>query len=116
MNGQEHQMRVETTRVGETPVVKVRGEVDLRNSPTLRELLMDVVERSSGKLVIDLSRVPHMDSSGVGTLVFVKRQVERAGRQVVLVGVQRRVRSVFEITNLDKFFTLADDMQEAMEL
>ena len=106
-------LKVETTTVGNTPVVRVRGDVDLHCSPRLRELLLECVSQSSGTLHIDLSQVPYMDSSGVGTLVYVKREAERAGRRVVLIGLQPRVRSVFEVTHLDEFFTIVASLDEA---
>jgi anti-sigma B factor antagonist len=106
-------LKVETTTVGGTPVVRVRGDIDLQSSPRLRELLLESARRTAGTLRIDLTEVPYMDSSGVGTMVFVKREVERAGQRVILIGLQPRVRSVFEITHLDKFFTIVATLDEA---
>lgn len=109
-------MQVEFVSQGGIRVARVRGDVDLRTSPQLRELLLDEAQAASGLLAIDLSGVAYMDSSGVGTLVFVKREAERAGRRVVLAGVQPRVRSVLEITHLDKFFTIVADLGEVRGL
>lgn len=94
------------------PVVRVRGDVDLRSSPRLREVLLGAVRQLEGRLLVDLSGVEYMDSSGVGTLVFVKREVERAGGRLVLLGLRPRVRSVLEITHLEKFFTIARSVDE----
>lgn len=105
-----HSLDVERTAVNGRPLVRVRGEVDLQTSPRLREILLD--EKTSGTLLIDLSGVEYMDSSGVGTMVYVKREVERAGGRVILVGLQPRVRSVFEITHLDKFFEIVGSVDE----
>jgi anti-anti-sigma factor len=54
-----------------------------------------------------------MDSSGAGTMVLVKRELEREGRSMVLIGLQPRVRSVFEITRLDQFFRIMSSAEEA---
>ncbi len=94
-------------------VVAVAGEVDLHTSPRLRGVLTDMVESASGTLCIDLSEVSYMDSSGVGTLVYIKREVERRNVRLVLAGLQPRVRSVFEITHLTKFFEIVDSVEEA---
>ena len=106
-------LKVETTAVNGVTVVRVSGDVDLQSSPQFRELLLDALAGSRGTLRIDLSQVHYMDSSGVGTMVYVKREVERAGRRVVLIGLQPRVRSVFEITHLDQFFTIVRSLEEA---
>lgn len=106
-------LKVETTAVNGAPVVYVSGDVDLQSSPELRELLLEALAKGQGTLRIDLSQVHYMDSSGVGTMVYVKREVERGGRRVVLIGLQPRVRSLFEITHLDQFFTIVGSLAEA---
>ena len=113
MTKPDHSLKVETTIEQNAPVVHVRGDVDLHSSPRLRELLLESARRTTDTLRIDLSQVHYMDSSGVGTMVFVKREVERAGRHVILIGLQPRVRSVFEITHLDKFFRIVATLDEA---
>ncbi len=94
-------------------VVILHGEVDLRSSPRLRGALLELLEDRPARLIIDLVGVTYMDSSGVGTLVEIKRRVEQAGGKLVLIGMQQRVRSVFEITRLDRFFTIAASADEA---
>ena len=109
----QRKLKVDTTVLAGGPVLCVRGEVSLRTAPELRELLLKSVQHSTGTVRIDLSQVPFMDSSGVGTMVYVKRETERAGRRIVLVGLQPRVRGLFEITHLDKFFTIVQSADEA---
>jgi anti-sigma B factor antagonist len=94
-------------------VVTLHGEVDLRSSPRLRDDLIDIIDERPQRLIIDLTHVSYMDSSGVGTLVEIKRRLEQNGGKLALAGLQPRVRSVFEITRLDRFFTLAADVNEA---
>lgn len=101
-----------STHAGHT-VLKLSGDVDLRSVPQLREALATAVQTPGQHILIDLAGVPYMDSSGVGTLVFVKREVERRGGTVALVGLQSRVRGVFEITHLDAFFDIYDSLDEA---
>ncbi len=107
-------IQVSLTTTDGTAVVVVAGEIDMHTSPRLRALLLEHAGKLTGPLLIDLSAVGHMDSSGVGTLVFIKREIERAGRRLVLIGLQPRVRGVFEITNLDRFFTIARNVAEAV--
>jgi anti-anti-sigma factor len=104
---------VKTTTVRGRGVVKVRGDVDMRSSPGLRDQLLEAAQALSGELLIDLSEVDYIDSSGVGTMVYVKREVERAGGHVVLIGLRPRVRGVFEMTRLDTFFKIVPSVAEA---
>ncbi len=54
-----------------------------------------------------------MDSSGVGTMVYLKREVESRGQRLILLALQPRVRSVLEITHLDRFFTIRERIEDA---
>ncbi len=115
MNHNDPALQVAEITRGGQPALEVAGEIDLRTSPQLRSRLLEAPVNASRPLIIDLSKVPYMDSSGVGTLVFAKREIERRGGKVVLFGLQPRVRSVFEITHLEKFFTIVDNEEDLSE-
>ena len=57
-----------------------------------------------------------MDSSGVGTIVETKRRADHEGSRLVLTGLQPRVRSVFEITQLTRFLSIAPTLDAARTL
>jgi anti-sigma B factor antagonist len=94
-------------------VVVLSGDVDLNQSPALHAALVDVAGERPKRLMLDLNGVPYMDSSGLGTLVEVFRRVSSYKGKMVLFGLNPRVRSVFEITKLDKFFTICDNEDQA---
>lgn len=93
-------------------LVRLTGEINLRTSPNLRAKLLAALDHISQKMIVDLSGVPYMDSSGVGTLVELKRNVDRRKKALVLAAINPRVRGVFEISKLDKFFTIADSVAD----
>lgn len=107
--------RVESSSDGDALILKLAGEIDLHSSPELRLTISDAVNQAKPRLIVDLSNVPYMDSSGVGTLVEAKRMVERNKAQMILVNPQPRVLSVFEITHLDRFFTIRANIEEARQ-
>jgi anti-anti-sigma factor len=94
-------------------VVIVRGEVNLRSSPDLHAELLALVEKKPARIVLDLSGVDYMDSSGIGTLVEIKRRVDKYKGKFILAALRPRVRGLFEITRLEQFFTIAADAGEA---
>ncbi len=116
MSNSPHQLGVSVRRDPDATIVTLAGEVDLRTSPQLRNTLHELLENRPPRIIIDLSDVSYVDSSGVGTIVELKRRAMRSGSDVILVGLQTRVRSVFEITRLDKFFTIAKDIDEARKV
>jgi anti-sigma B factor antagonist len=112
MHDPSDELELRSSRTKSGHIVRVGGEVNLRSSPQLRGLLMRVIAQDPGRLIVDLSKVSYMDSSGVGTLVEIKRLVEREGGRLVLAALQPRVRGVLEISQLDKFFTIVQTIDE----
>ena len=76
---------------------------------------MEILEPGIDRLVIDLSAVPFMDSSGVATLVEALQVQRRGSNKLVLCGLQPKVRSIFEIARLDMVFAIADDASAAAQ-
>jgi len=112
MRDSEHvELNVES--VDGTLILRPHGEIDLGRSPSLRQQITEAMSREFDRLVIDLSEVPYMDSSGVATLVEAMQHSRRAGSKLVLCGLQEKVRSIFEIARLDTVFTIVSDCEEA---
>jgi anti-sigma B factor antagonist len=66
-------------------VLSVHGEVDLETAPALRETLLPVLEHQTGPVVVDLSEVTFMDSTGVHVLVDTRRRLEPQNRRLAVV-------------------------------
>jgi anti-sigma B factor antagonist len=113
MAGQETNLVKDVRKADDGTLVVLSGDVDLHHSPALHAALVEVAGNRPRRLMLDLSGVPYMDSSGVGTLVEVFRRVTAYKGKMVLFGLNPRVRSVFEITKLDRFFTICDNEEQA---
>ena len=100
-----------------TIVLSVSGEVDIVRSPGLQTSLQDAIGQVPGKgaVIVDLSGVSYMDSSGVATLVRGLQLSRKKGVGLVLCSLQDRVRSIFEIARLDTVFPIASTFDEAVE-
>jgi len=98
-------------------VVSLRGEIDIMRSPDMQSSLQDAMGRIKGKgaVVVDLSGVTYMDSSGVATLVRGLQLSRKKGVGLVLCSLQDRVRSIFEIARLDTVFPIAATIDEAID-
>ncbi|NOZ57296.1 MAG: STAS domain-containing protein [Calditrichaeota bacterium] len=95
-------------------VVKVAGEVDLYSSPELRKAILSQAEKRPSRLVVDLSGVQYMDSSGVATLVEGLQKLEQNGGELVLCGLGDMVQEVFKLTRLDSVFQILPSLEEAL--
>lgn len=108
----------ETLQVASEPlpdgvVLVPSGEIDLARSPSMRTQVAEAMKRSPKRVVIDLSKVPYMDSSGVATLVEALQGTRRSGAKLLLCSLTPRVRSILEISRLDTVFTIVADRAAA---
>jgi anti-sigma B factor antagonist len=108
------QLRLRTRTVDGCLVVEVGGEVDMTSAPTLRDHLLDHIGLGEPCVVVDLSEVEFMDSTGLSALVMAYRQAGEIGSSVVVAGAQPAVRRVLEITQLDVLLEHQDDVADAV--
>ena|SRR5258706_7803591 len=100
---------------GDALVLAIRGEIDLHNSPELRTELLDLLSRlTPRRLILDLARVPYIDSSTLAVFVEALKKVLKTGGRVFLVGLQPRVKGLLEIARLSSIFVICADTQEAL--
>ena len=108
------ELEVTTETIDGATVLRPKGEIDLSCAPDFRQYIADAVNTRPQRLIVDLTDVPYMDSSGVATLVEGMQLSQRAGARLVLAGMQQRVLSIFEIARLDSVFTITDDLDAAL--
>jgi anti-sigma B factor antagonist len=103
-----------TSVVGGRTVVRVAGEIDVYTAPQLREQLDHEIEGGVRDLVVDLSGVTFMDSTGLGVLVGRLKQIRLNDGSMLLVCAHDRVLKVFVITGLDKVFAIFPTVDAAL--
>lgn len=100
-------------------IVAVSGDVDISTSPDLRAALAAVLAAGARAIVVDMSRVRFIDSTGLGVLVGTYTAVRNAGGRLALVNNHAAVLKVLSITALDEVLgvhpTLADAVASVSE-
>jgi len=91
-------------------VVHVAGEVDLANAPELDAQLATVMSDSPSQLVVDLTDVTFMDSTGLGVLVRALKRSRELEIRLDLIVTNERVLKVFGITGLDTVLPIHSSM------
>ena len=107
------ELSLSTRTVGDHAVLEVGGEVDVYTAPRLRERLVELVEAGARSVVVDLSRVEFLDSTGLGVLVGALKRLRAAGGSLALVCGHERLLKIFRITALDRVFALYDTVDAA---
>ena len=105
----EHAIRQE----GMHHIVSLNGEVDLENSPKARQVLLQAVGREK-KILVDLSGVTYMDSSGIASLVEAYQRAKKQGAEFSLVQVNPAALRVLKLARLDKVFLIHENLEDAL--
>ncbi|HEX8305227.1 MAG TPA: STAS domain-containing protein [Jatrophihabitans sp.] len=90
---------------GDLTVLEVRGEVDLHSAAQLQDRLLQVIAGGQS-VVVDLTGLSFLDSTGLGVLVAARNQAQQAGAQLRLVCTSDRMLKLFRITGLDAVFEI----------
>lgn len=109
------ELGIELERTDDTCVVSLSGEVDVYTSPALKERLIESVDSGCSNILVDMSNVAFIDSSGLGVLVSGLRRVKERGGNMRLVCTKDSILKIFRITGLDKVFPIFSDMEEARQ-
>jgi anti-sigma B factor antagonist len=95
-------------------VLPLEGDIDLHVSPAVTESLNAMIRKKPERLVIDLSRATFIDSAGVAALILAMQEVEAYGGMFLLAGLQETLRSIFEISRLERIFRIFPDVDAAL--
>jgi anti-sigma B factor antagonist len=107
-------MKVQLTSQGDIQVLELSGELDYHSSPELREKLTELTAKQAPKILVNLSGVDYMDSSGIATFVEAFQKSKRYQGRLILAALTPTVRGVFEIAKLDSIFEIASTVAEAV--
>src|SRR5437660_12581045 len=95
-------------------VLPLEGEIDLHISPNVTASLSMMIEKKPKQLIVDLSRVTYIDSSGLAALIEGMQNTEEYGGKFALAGLQETIRTIFEIARLDQVFQIFRHVDAAL--
>ncbi|NQU61216.1 MAG: STAS domain-containing protein [Rhodospirillales bacterium] len=101
------------TEDGSLTVISLEGEIDLEYSSQVREILLGTFGENNRAIIVDLSGVLMIDSSGVASLLEGFQSAKKRGKEFILAGPGESVLRVLKLARLDTVFTLADDVDSA---
>jgi len=105
----------QSSRVGEVTVLTAPDALDSRNVPQARDYFKQQIRTGESKVVIDLSAVTFIDSSGLGVLLTALKAARGAGGDVRLTGLTPPVRTIFELTRLFQVFSTFPTVEQAIQ-
>ncbi len=109
-------MQLNITEQGNLVRINVEEErMDAHNSGDLKEQMLQLFDEGKANLIIDLSAVRFIDSSGLGALVSGFKNASARDGSLKLCCLQPQVRSMFELTRLHRVFEIYNSAEEAQE-
>jgi anti-sigma B factor antagonist len=100
--------RVVVTTKGEASVVSVVGELDLASSPALEAELERVSANGASPIIVDLSQLEFMDSTGLSVLVRAHQRAEENGRRFGLINGSQQVQRLLNLTGVAERLSLSE--------
>ena len=99
---------------GNTTIVEVIDRFDVITAPEIKAELLKAAEGGADTIVIDLSQVTFLDSSGVGVLVAAHKTLEHLGGRLHLAGATKQAQLVLRLTQLESMFSLHHSVDDAL--
>lgn len=108
-------MQISARRIDNITIFDVIGDIDLANSPEVRKaLLKELKESRVPRVVMNMSRVRYIDSSGVASLVEGLKASRDVGSRFILFGLSPSAREVLQLSRLLKIFEVYEDEAQAI--
>jgi anti-sigma B factor antagonist len=108
-------VKISTRQIKTATILDVSGNIDMSNSTEVRKaLLYEIRVQKATRVVLNLSAVNYIDSSGVASLVEGLKASRDLGSRLVLFGLNDSPRELFKISHLLKLFEVYDDETQAM--
>ncbi len=97
-----------------TYVISLTGEVDLYTAPEFKQQLLNVIAEGGKDVVVDFTNTTFIDSTTLGVLVGGVKRLRAEDGRLSLVCSDRNITKIFEITGLDRVFTIYTTRDEAL--
>ena len=99
-------MEVKSSFKGDAAVLEVSGSVDIDHGDELKGAIFNLIEKKNLNIVVDMSGVSYIDSSGLGILVGAVTHARRAGGNLKLANISPGVKEILNLTRLSSFFEI----------
>lgn len=108
-------MALQSRKEKNATVAQWQGPLGVDNHTQFKDGMQVLIDAKEYALVLDLSDVTFIDSTGLGVMTAILRRVKQAGGNLILVNLQEEVKPIFEITGLKKIFTIVPTVEDALK-
>lgn len=113
MTHDELSIDLKTEDAGDTLVFRLRGSLDLATAPTVRAALTDATEDGSHHIIVDLTQLEFLDSTGLGVLIGAHRRAAERNGSLRLIVHDGPISRLLQITGLIAVFAVYHSLEDA---
>jgi anti-sigma B factor antagonist len=106
-------LHIQLARSEDIPVIDLTGDVDSFTAKDLQQAIIDLIEKGETRIIVNVSKVKYIDSSGLGTLIGGLRRVMEVKGRMAIVGPNPHLEKILEITGLNRVIALYADTESA---
>ena len=88
--------------------------IDITVARKFKEAMLKILENKPRKIILNLREVEHVDSSGLGALVFLMQKVRQEGGELILCGLNTSLQTLMQISKLHHLFKICSSVEEAL--
>ncbi|MEW6708966.1 MAG: STAS domain-containing protein [Candidatus Riflebacteria bacterium] len=88
-------------------IFSIEGELDVHHVKNLKSEILEELEPAGWVYELNMDKVTYLDSSGLGMLVYLKKEISKHEGRLVISNLHEPVRNVFSLTKLDSFFEIS---------
>ncbi|HEX5324202.1 MAG TPA: STAS domain-containing protein [Capsulimonadaceae bacterium] len=112
---EQDQLTTSTEIINGIPILKAAGEIDIYTAPRFKEAITEMITQGHTNILIDMTEVAFMDSSGFGTLLSATKPLRPVGGSLSLCGCNEAITRMLEITRLNTLFRTFKNREEALQ-
>ncbi len=107
-------MEIQKRKEGDVTILSLDGRLDLTSASSLKDASKDILENDSKKMILNLDGVDFINSSGLGALVSILKEVRSSQGSMRLSNLAPYVKEIFDITQLTNIFDIFSDEKQAL--
>ncbi|MEM5947173.1 STAS domain-containing protein [Spirochaetia bacterium 38H-sp] len=108
-------MKLQTKNQGDVQIIELDGDLDVFSCVALKQEVDKLFNAGTQKMIINMNKVPYIDSRGVGVLIYTNSLFKKSGRKFFLTNVNGSVKRVIELTKLLGYLPIANSDTEAIQ-
>lgn len=100
------EFKLESKNTDEFLVLYPKGELDVYNTKKFKEKSLKIYEKDKKNILFDFSELEYLDSTGLGSLIYILKEIEKDGNKIVIENINNSIMKLFKITKLEDMFEI----------